>query len=140
MHPVTIGWSNPQDAVLLHQEVDFVSFHYYQAPEKFHEEYNTLKKAVGDKEVLLGEFGYSSYSGLGNLFMGSEQKQKRYYKEMFAVLKQQNIHSLLWTLHDFEEIPDRVVGKLPWRKDQQKHFGLLRSDGIKKPAFDLVGK
>ncbi|MBT8210041.1 MAG: cellulase family glycosylhydrolase [Eudoraea sp.] len=140
LHPVTIGWSNPQDAELLHEEVDFVSFHYYQAPEKFQEGYNKLKKAVGNKEVLLEEFGYSSYSGLGNLFMGSEQKQKRYYQEMIPVLKQENIHSLLWTLHDFEEIPDGVVGKLPWRKGQQKHFGLLRSDGTKKPAFDLIGQ
>lgn len=140
MHPVTVGWSNPQDALLLQEEVDFVSFHYYMAPEDFQEGYTTLKKAVGNKEVLLEEYGYSSFSGLGNLFMGSEQKQMKFYQDMTTVLKQENIHNLLWTLHDFEEIPDRVVGKLPWRKGQQKHFGLLRSDGSKKPAFDLIGK
>ena len=140
-HPVTIGWSQAEAAQELHDEVDFVSFHYYEDPSNFQQAFSTLKEVVGDKEILLGEFGYSSYSGIANLYTGSEEKQALYYNEMFTFIDQLQIPALLWTLHDFEDIPDQVVGKLPWRKARQKHFGLIRNDGTAKPALvQLDGK
>ena len=137
-HPVTIGWSNPVAARELQEEVDFISFHYYEDPADFQQAFSALKEVVGDKEILLGEFGYSSYSGIANLYTGSEEKQAKYYQEMITSINQLQIPALFWTLHDFEDIPDQVVGKLPWRKARQKYFGLIRMDGSPKPAFALI--
>lgn len=137
-HPVTIGWSNPKDAIELNKEVDFISFHYYEDPADFTYAIEALKKNLGEKEILLEEFGYSSYSGMANLWIGSEAKQKEYFMEMKSALIAEEIPSLFWTLHDFEEIPNEVVGRLPWRKARQKYFGFIRSDGSKKPAFEYL--
>ncbi len=139
-HPVTIGWSSPGAAQELHKQVDFVSFHYYKDPADFPKDVADLKKVVGNKEVLLGEFGYSSYSGIANLYTGSEEKQALYYSEMMASIRQLELPALSWTLHDFEDIPERVVGKLPWRKAEQEHFGLIDKNGTPKPAFDHLFK
>ena len=140
VHPVTIGWSNPEAAKILKDKVDFISFHYYNNPEDFADAYTDLKNNVDGKEILLGEYGYSSYSGIANLWSGSEAKQARYFQVMEQVIHESKIPFLFWTLHDFEEVPNEVVGRLPWRKARQKHFGLLRPDGSKKPAFDYLEK
>jgi endo-1,4-beta-mannosidase len=140
LHPVTIGWSNPTNARILKEKVDFISFHYYEDPASFLEAYNDLKKHVSDKEILLEEYGYSSYSGVANFWSGSEEKQARFFKEMEQVLGRAEIPALFWTLHDFEEVPNEVVGRLPWRKAHQKQFGVLRPDGSRKQAFDQLDK
>jgi hypothetical protein len=75
---------------------------------------------------------------MANLWIGSEAKQKEYFMEMKSALIAEEIPSLFWTLHDFEEIPNEVVGRLPWRKARQKYFGFIRSDGSKKPAFEYL--
>ena len=139
-HPVTIGWSNAEDARILIEKVDFISFHYYKDPEDFQEACSNLKKYSEGKEILLEEFGYSSYSGIANLWSGSEGKQASYYQEMEKFISESEIPFLSWTLHDFEEVPNEVIGRLPWRKSRQKKFGLLRPDGSKKAAFDLLYK
>ncbi|MEM7381542.1 MAG: glycosyl hydrolase family 5, partial [Bacteroidota bacterium] len=75
-----------------------------------------------------------------NFFSGSEDKQASYYHEMMEVVNTQNIPFMAWTLYDFEKVPYSVVGKLPWRKQPQKYYGLIDSDGKPKPAFEYVSK
>ncbi|WP_316933202.1 glycoside hydrolase family 2 TIM barrel-domain containing protein [Maribacter thermophilus] len=139
-NPITIGWSSPEAAIELLKEVDIVSFHYYRKPDDFKEAYTTLKNTVGTKPMVLQEYGYSSYSGLWNGYLGSAQDQADYYKEMQTVIEEENLPFLLWTLYDFEEVPNAVVGRLPWRKSQQKHFGIIDSHGELKPAYHHIIK
>jgi hypothetical protein len=40
-----------------------------------------------------------------------------------------------WGLYDFKNIPTNVVGRLPWRKSQQKYFGFIDETNTKKPSF-----
>ncbi|NNJ88593.1 MAG: cellulase family glycosylhydrolase [Eudoraea sp.] len=134
-HPVTIGWSSPEAASLSGEVVDFVSFHYYQDPNDFLTKYGALKGRVGDTPILLGEYGYSSYSGIWNAFLGSERNQADYYREMQQYLNDEGIPFLFWTLYDFDEIPNSVVGRLPWRKQRQKYFGAITTDGREKPSY-----
>lgn len=139
-HPVTIGWSNAKSAVLLNQQVDFVSFHYYNDINEFNKTFKNLKQKSNKKQVVLSEFGVSSYRGFWNPFGHSEKNQAEYYKEMQNNFKLQNISFLSWTLYDFETIPTEVVGKLPWRKVPQKYFGFLDGKGNKKEAFRFISK
>lgn len=133
-HLVTIGWSSPEAAVNLANEVDFVSFHYYNEVSKFITAYKELNEVVIDKPLVLQEYGYSSYGGIWNAFLGSEEKQAVYYKEMQALLEKEQLPFLFWTLYDFEEIPTSVVGRLPWRKQRQQYFGIRDADGQPKAS------
>ncbi|WP_297766544.1 glycoside hydrolase family 2 TIM barrel-domain containing protein [uncultured Muriicola sp.] len=138
IHPVTIGWSSPEAGILLGEKVDFISFHYYQDPSEFLGKYEALKDRVGDTPILLGEYGYSSYSGIWNAYLGSEKRQADYYREMQQHLNEEGIPYLFWTLYDFKEVPNPVVGRLPWRKQRQKYFGVISIDGREKPSYQYL--
>ncbi|TLF44409.1 glycoside hydrolase family 2 TIM barrel-domain containing protein [Maribacter aurantiacus] len=137
-HPITIGWSNAKAAQNLSEEVDYVSFHYYLDPDNFTEAYSLLKTAVPDKPIVLQEYGYSSYSGFWNAYMGSERKQSSYFKKIQEGIESQGIPSIFWTLYDFDLVPNSVVGRLPWRKSKQKYFGLLDKNGNPKEVVKVI--
>lgn len=139
-HAVTIGWSNPESATILKNQVDFVSFHYYKDINQLETDYNNLKAKITNKPIVLGEFGLSSYSGLWNFYGESEQSQAEYYKKAQSILSKNKISFLSWTLYDFEKIPKEVVGRLPWRKRVQEHFGFINQNGEIKPAFKYISK
>jgi len=139
-HLVTIGWSNPEAATNLSKQVDFVSFHYYKNPTEFTEAYTNLKKAVPNKVIVLQEYGYSSYGGIWNGFLGSQEKQANYYTKMQKAIHKEKLPFILWTLYDFKEIPTSVVGRLPWRKVRQKYFGLIDINNQPKDAYEELIK
>ncbi|WP_271782177.1 cellulase family glycosylhydrolase [Aquimarina algiphila] len=136
-HLVTIGWSDVESASLLKEEIDIVSFHYYRDINNFIEAYNQLNTQI-NKPMVLQEFGLPSSRGFWSPFGPSEKGQAEYHKQFQEIIKQENIHFLSWTLYDFEEVPSAVVGKLPWRKHKQKHFGFIDRNGNKKPAFEFI--
>ncbi|GLB48057.1 cellulase family glycosylhydrolase [Neptunitalea lumnitzerae] len=137
-HPVTIGWAKPVSAPLLKDEVDFVSFHYYEDLNQFENTYTQLKKEIPNKQLVVGEFGMSSYSGLWKPFGSSEEDQANYHKNIQSTFEKYNISYISWTLYDFENIPKEVVGSLPWRKNVQKKFGFIDKNGAKKASFDYI--
>ncbi|NNK70372.1 MAG: cellulase family glycosylhydrolase [Flavobacteriaceae bacterium] len=139
IHPVTIGWSNAGSAPLLKENVDFVSFHYYDDIDKIGETYTNLKTSI-EKPVAITEFGLSSYRGLWNPFGHSETTQAEYHKIAQEQFKNLEIPYMSWTLYDFEDIPREVVGRLPWRKNAQKQFGFINVDGGKKESFNYISK
>jgi len=139
-HAVTIGWSNIESATILKDKVDIVSFHYYEDLEQFDSAIKTLKKEIPNKALVVQEFGLSSYSGLWNPFGNSEDDQAEYYKTIQSIISKNNIEFMSWTLYDFDYIPTEVVGRLPWRKNTQKYFGFIDSNGNKKPSFKYISK
>lgn len=138
MHPITIGWSNPEVAHELQEDLDFISFHYYQDLDNLLSSFSDLQSKVNDKPIVLGEFGVSSYSGIWKPFGGSEEGQADYHQKAQDILTKENISYISWTLYDFNEIPKEVVGRLPWRKNPQKHFGFINSQGEKKRSFKYI--
>ncbi|WP_298767163.1 glycoside hydrolase family 2 TIM barrel-domain containing protein [uncultured Polaribacter sp.] len=139
-HPVTIGWSNIESATILSDQLDYISFHYYEALENFENELLTLKKQLPNQPLILQEFGLSSYGGFWRPFASSEQAQANYHKTMQKVLAKHKVNFMSWTLYDFEEVPSNVVGKLPWRTNPQKNFGFINSNGKKKAAFEFIAQ
>jgi hypothetical protein len=138
-HAVTIGWSNVKSATILQDKVDVVSFHYYENLLDFEEEYLKLKKEIKkNKPIILQEFGVSSYGGFWRPFAGSEEKQANYYKEMQQIITKNSIPFMSWTLYDFDKVPKKVVGRIPWRIYPQKKFGFLDVNGVQKPSFKFI--
>lgn len=139
-HAVTIGWSNTQSAPILKNMVDFVSFHYYEDIDNLEKQYQLLKEKITDKPIFLGEFGVTSYDGFWKPIGSSLKKQATYYKEMQKIITKNKVPFLSWTLYDFHEVPNSVVGRLPWRVNPQKEFGFINKEGEKKPAFKYISK
>ncbi len=140
LHPVTIGWSNTQSAILLKDKVDFVSFHYYEDLNLLPGKYEQLKSEIAGKPIVLGEYGLSSYRGLWKPLGKSAKAQAEYHKKAQSIFAKNNIQFISWTLYDFAEIPKEVVGRLPWRKQVQEHFGFIDQNGETKPAFKYISK
>jgi hypothetical protein len=139
-HPVTIGWSNTQSAAILKDKVDFVSFHYYEDLDNLDKAIKSLKTEIKDKPIVLQEFGISSYRGLWNPFGNTEKDQAEYHKKIQNILATNKMQFMSWTLYDFNDIPTEVVGRLPWRKRAQQHFGFINQNGEPKPAFQYISK
>lgn len=140
VHPVTIGWSNVKSATLLADKVDLVTFHYYEDLNSLATKHQQLQKEIPHKKIILGEFGLSSYRGLWNPLGHSETDQAEYHKKFQEIAQQNGIDFLSWTLYDFTEVPSSVVGKLPWRKHQQKHFGFIDKNKKQKKSFQYIAK
>lgn len=139
-HPVTIGWSNTESATILSDKLDIITFHYYEGLNDLKNTYQGLKSEIKNKPIAITEFGLSSYSGLWNPFGHSEKNQADYHKQVQSIFNDNDINFMSWTLYDFVEIPKEVVGRLPWRKQTQGHFGFISKDGETKPAFEYISK
>ncbi len=136
-HLITIGWSNSVAAKHLHKQVDYVSFHHFN--ENLKNDFADLKKEIPNKPLVLEEFGVPSYRSIWNAFSGySKKSQATYHQQIQSFLNEQNVSRLSWTLYDFKKIPSSVAGSLPWKKNKQKHFGFIDSNGNKKPSFDFI--
>lgn len=136
-HLITIGWSDAKSATLLADTVDLVSFHYYLDKNDFLSVYEQLKSRV-EKPLVLQEFGLSSNRGLWSPLGNTEEDQASYYKYFSEILDQNNIHYLPWTLYDFTEVPASVVGRLPWHKHKQRHFGFIDKNNQKKKSYQYL--
>jgi len=137
-HPVTIGWSSPEAGIELLEQVDFVSYHYYRDIDNLLNSHKLLAERSQEKPILLQEYGVSSYKGLWNPFGTNEQEQAEFHKKTQNIFSKNEIPFMLWTLYDFTEIPKEVVGRLPWRKRAQEHFGLIDKNGETKLAFKYI--
>ncbi|MEM6358686.1 MAG: cellulase family glycosylhydrolase [Bacteroidota bacterium] len=133
-HLVTIGWSSPEYMEMLGESVDYYSFHYYKEADKLK---NYLNQTY-DKPVLLEETGQHSFNAWWYPFRKSDADQATYLKQVFETVDSAGISYNLWTLYDFKQIPDNVVGKALWRKGIQKNFGLIDKKGKPKPVFEVV--
>lgn len=133
-HLVTIGYSNIKAAEILKDEVDVVSYHYYEHVSLFDEKLSILEKAT-NKPLVMQEFGMSSNRGFWSWFGNTKKDQAEYHKKMQAVLKEKQLAFVSWTLYDFPKVPNDVAGKWPWIKNKQKQFGFIDTDGKNKPSF-----
>ncbi len=137
-HLITIGWAKITSATLLQNQLDLLSFHYYDDIAHFQKAYDTLL-AQTDKPLVLQEYGLPSSRGLWDPFGATEQQQANYYQQFQQLITKNQLHSLPWTLYDFKQVPSAVIGRLPWRKHKQKHFGFIDVHGQPKAAFQYIG-
>ena len=105
---------------------------------KLDEAVKELRKEIPDKQLVLQEFGLSSYKGFWNPIGNTEEDQAEHHKLIQKIIADNNLQFMSWTLYDFTKIPKEVVGRLPWRKNAQKRYGFIDMKGNKKPAYKYI--
>ena len=134
--PVTTGWSKAENATRLTDVFDFVTYHEYENPKGFETRLRGVIHAAGDKPVMITELGSTIWHPPFIIGM----REKKQAARLDSQLRQASLADgvFVWTLNDFEHVSSGVVGPLPWRRAQQKHFGLIRKDGTLRPAADIL--
>lgn len=134
--PVTTGWSQADHATRLKDVFDLVTYHEYQNSEGFSTRLESVKSAVGRKSVMITELGSTIWQPPFIETMGETDQAKRLRKQLDQAGEANGV--FVWTLNDFDHVDTDVVGPLPWRKAQQKHYGLIRADGSARPAASVL--
>jgi len=136
-HPLTIGWAHIENGSYLSENLDFVSFHYYEEIDKLNDRFEVLQSAVGDKEILVSEYGMTSYDGF---YPGahSETEQSEYIVALNNFMLEKGMGGMLWSFYDFDEAPSDIFGWKPWVKATQKEFGIINADGSQKPSATQI--
>lgn len=134
-HLVTIGWADIENAHLLADAVDFVSFHYYAPADQLVEKMAALETAVSDKPIVLTEFGLPTLNSPFRPHGHTQNEQAVYYSDIRQALAQTDHGGYMaWTLYDFTRMPFGVGGGAP-----QKHLGIIDKRGdLKAAAFFLA--
>jgi len=136
---ITIGWANIENASILADKLDFVSFHNYDKPQELNQKINELRLKLNDSKLLLSEYGMNTYKGLwpgGH----SEKQQREYIFAVQEIINKNKIGGMLWTLYDWDEAPSEVFGWKPWIKAQQTNYGIVKTDGSYKPSAEQIKK
>lgn len=134
--PVTTGWSTADNAARLSDVFDLVTYHEYQNPEGFSARLDAVKSAVGDKPVMITELGSTIWHPPFIQSVGENAQANRLKDQLSQARDSAGV--FVWTLNDFDHVGTEVVGRLPWRKAQQKHYGLTRADGTLRPAAAVL--
>ena len=133
---VTVGWSQPTSAMGLKDVVDFVTYHEYGNPTGFAERLNEIKTRVNEKPVMITELGSTIWTPFRTTRSAEAKQASRLERQLDQALGADGI--FVWTLNDFDHVGSEVVGRRPWRKSQQRHFGLIRADGSARPAKNIL--
>lgn len=138
-HLITVGWANADSAIRASDAVDVVSFHFYKPADQLAPAITRLNAAVSTKPLLLSEFGLPTWNSA--IFPGghTEAEQAAYYADVLSTSRENGIAgTVAWTLYDFPSIPASIGGRWPWQSEPERHLGVIRADGMQKPAADLL--
>ena len=132
---VTTGWSKAENAVRLTDVFDVITYHEYENPKNFDGRLHSIITASDGKPVMITELGSTVWHPPFIRRLGESAQAKRLANQLDQAGRANGV--FVWTLHDFDNVSKEVVGPLPWRQAQQKHFGLLREDDTLRPAADI---
>jgi len=133
---VTTGWSKAENAARLSDVFDIVTYHEYQDPKSFGQRLNDVIEQVGDKPVMITELGSTIWHPPFIKSYNESRQASRLQNQLSQTERADGV--FVWTLNDFDHVGKEVVGPLPWRQAQQRHFGLIRPDGSLRPAAHIL--
>lgn len=133
---VTTGWSEAANATRLMPVFDIITYHEYADPKGFRSRLERIAARVDGKPVLITELGSSVWHPPFIRRMGESAQASRLRRQLEQSDMAQGV--FVWTLNDFEHVGKEVVGRLPWRQAQQRHFGLMRPDESFRPAARVL--
>lgn len=134
----TIGWADPRNASYLSNHLDYVSIHYYENPNNFKSIIHKLQEQIGNKQILVEEFGQSSYSSFWFPFSSSEKEQAVVINQLDRQMTEMNIPSLVWCLNDYQNLNNEVFGWKPWVRKAQSNYGLYDVQGRLKLSGQVM--
>ena len=133
---VTTGWSKAENAVRLTDVFDVITYHEYENPKNFEGRLDSIIAVSDGKPVMITELGSTVWHPPFIRRLGESAQARRLANQLEQAAQANGV--FVWTLHDFDNVGKEVVGPLPWRQAQQKHFGLLREDDTFRPAADIL--
>ena len=131
--PVTIGWSSSAHALRVIGAVDAVSFHHFGDAGSLSTAIDELHPAVGDRPLLVTEFGRPEWLGFVRGSMPAAQAQR--VAELAEVLATDDVAgAMIWQLRDTGSPVEQgaVAGRA------STSYGLLRADRSERPVADVV--
>ncbi len=135
---LTIGWSSAEAALAegMTDLVDVVTYHDFLAVDLAAERLAKVRAQAAGKAVIITEIGASSWSALLAYPSSAAAQSEHLAAHGGALLAADGL--FVWTLHDFPKPDLAVVGRWPWRKSLQSHYGLFDADSQAKPAATAV--
>ncbi|NNF22187.1 MAG: cellulase family glycosylhydrolase [Saprospiraceae bacterium] len=137
-HLLSIGWSDKGSFKILWDQVDFSSFHFYQNPTLLAEWLETEQISTREKPVFLGEFGRHTYKSWWYPIGNNQKDQNRYLEDILDIIEAYDLPYAIWTLYDFNQVPDHIAGSYPWRKYPQERYGLIDKNQKHKKAYKTL--
>ena len=134
----TVGWADAEYADYLAEDLDYVSLHYYKKRDQFKTIMSDLQKRVGDKVILIEEYGHSSYSSFWWPLSSSEKEQALVIKDLRSQLRELDMPSMLWCLYDYKGAHKDVFGWKPWIRKVQTSYGLYNLEGQMKLSGQIT--
>ena len=129
---VTAGWSEAANAFRLNDVFDVVTYHEYDSPKFLQDRLKDVVSKANGKPVMITEIGSTIWHPPFITRTGEAAQASRLQAQLSQASRANGV--FIWTLNDFDHVGKEVVGPLPWRQAQQRHFGILRSDGSYRPA------
>ena len=125
--PITVGWSNADDAARVSGVVDVVSFHHFADVAALSEGLQELEGEV-DRPILVSEYGAPEYLGLVRGAQPAAQADRLAGLRDAATAA--DAGSMVWQLRDPAEAvePGYVAARA------STSYGLIRNDGSERPA------
>jgi len=133
---VTAGWSSAESATRLSGIFDVITYHEYQNPKGFETRLSAIANSAKGKPVMITELGSTIWHPPFIGRIGEAGQAKRLKRQLDQAREASGV--FVWTLNDFDHVGREIVGPLPWRRKQQKHFGLVRDDETLRPAADIL--
>jgi len=138
-HLLTITWGDARAASRLADVVDFISFDFLGSVVELRTDVRLLRLAAAKKPIVASGLAASTWRSFLFPSLGSDKHQAAYYSAILSALRDEGCAgAVTGSLYDSDYVPRRVSGWVPWTAASKRHLGLLRSDGSKKPAADLV--
>jgi hypothetical protein len=141
-HPVTIGMGNyalwtyrTPSGKQLHELVDFISLHAYEAPNMF--KHVQELKQLSSKPILVEETGWPTGPTYSSHYHPTytENDQLLFYERLIDVVKQADLAGAIqWQMLDF------VAGRRLRATDITDYMGLIRRDNTLKPAGEVYAR
>ncbi len=122
---VTLGWSQAPEADMILPAADFESYHSYTTAHELQSSIAQTRK-LSSKPILISEVGRSTYHGLWRLWGYTEENRSRYFKNLNTLRAKTQVPFMVWTLYDFDSLPEGVFPDRPWIQETQKTFGIMQ--------------
>jgi hypothetical protein len=132
--PVTIGWANASSAGRVLGQVDVVSFHHLGAADGLSTELEEVRELVGDRPIVVSEFGFAEFRGFLRGLAPMTQAQE--IAEAIRASDAAGVSWLVWQLRDPLEPPAK--GGNAWAQRAELSYGLLDNEGRTRPQADVV--
>lgn len=132
---LTIGWSDYLAVDAMTTNIDFISYHDYRDLDDLSSRLSYVKAKANGKPVMITEIGTTRWSPFSTKGKSAKKQAQRLQTQLSGLNSADGI--FVWTLNDFDHVSTDVVGRRPWRRKQQQHFGLYNVDGAPLPAAQI---